>query len=154
RRSFDRRAGDHVTTTVVIVEAEIVFQGVGTREVVAAIGEAKDDAARSVFAAGYRLEADRHQNIVVLAAPCGDYVEFVLDRALHECASGASARHLLDGPAAGDRVPAAQRPGEIEPLLAGLRRKRRAATCRRTGTHRRDTCNEPAPRDCRHDALP
>src|SRR5205809_4039834 len=49
RRRFHPRAGELTSSPVVVVETEVVLEGVGTNDVVFAAAEAEDDAARGVF---------------------------------------------------------------------------------------------------------
>src|SRR5215470_1909765 len=65
---FHVGAGNHpAAAVVVVVEPKIVFQRVGAHEVVAAFGEAENDASRCVLLARHRLEADRNRNIAMRA---------------------------------------------------------------------------------------
>src|SRR5260221_375120 len=56
-RRHDRRAREHVAASVVVVEPEIVLGRIRAHEIVAAVREAKNDAAGCVLGAGDRLES-------------------------------------------------------------------------------------------------
>src|SRR5262249_13188636 len=113
------RGREHETPAVVVVKSKIVLERVGTHYVVAASGESEDDSTRGVLAAGYRLEADRHRDVVVRPARREDYVVFIVGGALHECSlAPRGTRNVLDCPLPGYCLPSIERLGEIKNLLS------------------------------------
>src|SRR5262252_11230609 len=81
---FHVGAGDHAAAAVVVVEPKIVFQRVSAHEVIAAFGEAKNNACRCVLLAGNRLEADRNRDVAVRTTWCHNNIVLVVGRALHQ----------------------------------------------------------------------
>src|SRR5262245_6385462 len=98
---------DLAAPAIVVVEPEIVFERVGSHDVVLAVVESKHDAARGVLPAGDRLELHRHVDVGIGTGWPDDDVELVLRRALHEHPLTARrGGHLLDGPLTVDDGPA------------------------------------------------
>src|SRR2546425_13344522 len=62
-RCLDSRGGELAASAVVVVEAEVVLEGVRADDVVLAVVEPEDDAARGVYLPGNRLEFHRHVDV-------------------------------------------------------------------------------------------
>src|SRR5229473_4502297 len=151
RRRLDARAVDLMPAAVVVVEGEVVFEGIGADDIVATVGEAEDDAAGRVLASRHRLEAHGDIDVAIGTARRDDHVEGIPGRALDERASAARVGHILDGPHAADDLPAVERLGEIEAALrAG---GRGGAPDRQTGPQDCRGGDEIASR-CAHDRPP
>src|SRR5215831_4226857 len=78
RGSLDSHASDLVTTSVVVIEIEVVLQCVRSDHVIATIGESEDNAARGVLASGHRPETYRDIDVGVGTAGRNDHVERVV----------------------------------------------------------------------------
>src|SRR5207249_3242798 len=63
-RCLDLCRGELSTSPVVIVEPEIILEGVGADDVVLAVGESEHDPARGVLTSGDGLEFHRHVDVI------------------------------------------------------------------------------------------
>src|SRR2546427_9387457 len=107
RRWLDARGGDLPASAIVVVQPEVVLERVGADDIVLAVVEAEDDAARGVFTPGDRLELHRYLAIGVGAGRRDDDVEWVPGRALDQHFLAARrAGHLLHRPLPVHRRPA------------------------------------------------
>src|SRR2546425_3960142 len=77
-RCLDLCRGELSTSPVVIVEPEIILEGVGADDVVLAVGESEHDPARAVLTSGDWLEFHRHVDVGVVTRRSHDDVEFIL----------------------------------------------------------------------------
>jgi hypothetical protein len=122
RRRLDGRRGELMAAAVVVVQPEVILQGIGPDHIVAPLGEAKDDAARGIFPTRHRLESDGDIDVRVRASGRDDDVEGVLHGALdeHPLTTGSPA-HLFHRPLAVHRLPALEaRLLEVEALDRGI----------------------------------
>src|SRR5262245_62826639 len=69
RGRLDRGRRDHATATLVVIEPEIVFERIGSHQVVVALRKAEHNAARSVLAPRHWPEARADHHIGVGAPP-------------------------------------------------------------------------------------
>src|SRR5256886_8573308 len=117
-RRLDRRARQLMPPTVVVVQSEVVLEGVGSNDVVPPIREAEHDAAGRVLPPGDRFEAYGNVSVGVGPAWGDDHVEGVLRGSLDEDPLATwRACHLLDRPASIDDSPPLDALRlEIEPL--------------------------------------
>src|SRR4051812_11219511 len=116
RRSLYAYAGDLIPAPIVVVKIKLVLQCVDVNDVIAAIREAKNDAAGRVLAPTYRLEAKRHIDVGVRTTRRDDDIEGIGRGALYQCAAFLyCAGNLRNRPAAAHRFPAFKRPSKVEP---------------------------------------
>src|SRR5262245_35885271 len=79
RGGFDRRARELSSSSIVVVETEVVLQSIGANHVIPAVRKPKDDAAGGILSTRHRLEANRDVDIAVRAAWGDDDVERILE---------------------------------------------------------------------------
>jgi hypothetical protein len=84
RRSLRARAGDLMTTPVVIVEIEVVLQSIGSDHVVATLGKSEDNAAGGVLASRDGFEPHRGINVGIRPAGRDDHIESIVSGVLNQ----------------------------------------------------------------------
>jgi hypothetical protein len=117
RRSLDARAGDLMAAPIVIVQIEVVLQGIGSDHVIAAFGETEDDSGGGVLVSRDWFEPHRNIDIGIRPAGRDDDVERIVFRPLNQRLASRSARNVFDAPFSSYGLPALEWPGEVEPNL-------------------------------------